>query len=792
MSRCGAVCLSVGLMIAAHAAAQAAYTAQVFAGIGCPIGSGSAVTAVLGTANSVALDAAGNIYLSDTDNHLVRKIDTSGQISTLAGTCTAGFSGDGGPATAAQLNQPYDVAVDTAGNVYVADYGNNRVRRIATDGTITTVAGNGEALLGGDGVPAASAPLLTPRNVAVDAAGNIYISEFQGHRVRKVAPNGTITTIAGIGIAGYGGDNGPATAAQLNYPAGLALDSAGALYIADSTNHRVRKVSGGTITTVLGATTSTLVYPVGLAIDSTGTIYVAQGSSGMIGVYSQDAATLTSLKIGPSGSSASANDVAVDASGNLYAALGQQIWKASGNAANRNPVLVAGGGTGIGDGGPAVKAQLNQPLGLALDSAGNLHISDTGNRRIRQVDLAGQISTEAGTGITGFAGDNGPASAAEFASPVGLALDGLGNVYVADAGNNRIRQITNSGLIQTVVGNGQSGLGQEGLPGPQMPLSSPQGVCTDPNGVLYIVDTGNNRVLRAPTNDGVTTAAGNGSQGDTGDGGPAPLAQLSAPTACALDSAGDLFIADTSNQIIRKVTPDGNISTIVGTGAAAFSGDGGPATAAALSGPTGIAVTDDGNIYISDSNNHRVRKVTPDGVIQTIAGDEAVPLGRPAGLALDGSGNLYVADSANSVVLKLTPGSGSSGTQGTGTPTPSSLLAAVSAASGQAGTVAPGELISIYGLGLGPQTGVTATLDSAGMLPTSLGGTEVQFDGTAAPILYTQTGQVNAQVPYSVTPGSNTNIVVLYNGPAGGHAGAAGSEHRAGPVSSGDQRGWLH
>jgi uncharacterized protein (TIGR03437 family) len=156
--------------------------------------------------------------------------------------------------------------------------------------------------------------------------------------------------------------------------------------------------------------------------------------------------------------------------------------------------------------------------------------------------------------------------------------------------------------------------------------------------------------------------------------------------------------------------------------------------------------------------------VTPDGVIQTISGDQAVPLGRPAGLALDGSGNLYVADSANSVVLKLTPGSGSSGTEGTGTPAPGPLLAAVSAASGQDGAVAPGELISIYGLGLGPQTGVTATLDSAGMLPTTVGGTEVQFDGTVAPILYAQAGQVNAQVPYSVTPGSNTNVVVLYNG----------------------------
>ncbi|HEY7392663.1 MAG TPA: hypothetical protein VH640_29345 [Bryobacteraceae bacterium] len=766
MSRYGVVCSLLGLMMAARMGAdQTVYTAQIVAGTGCPIAPGSAATAVLGTANGVAVDATGNIYLSDTDNHLVRKIDTRGKISTLAGTCTAGFSGDGGPATAAQLNEPYGVAVDTAGNVYVADYGNNRVRRIATDGTITTVAGNGQALLGGDGVPAANAPLLAPRNVAADTAGNLYISEFQGHRVRKVVPSGTITTVAGIGIAGYGGDNGPPSAAQLNYPAGLAVDRAGALYIADSSNHRVRKVSGGTITTVLGPN---IAPPVGLAVDGAGAIYIAQGSAATMGVYNAVAASFATLAIGPSGIGAPVNDVAVDPSGNVYAALGRQIWKAGSNTANRNPALVAGGGSGIGDGGPATKAQLNRPLGLALDTAGNLHIADTGNRRIRKVNPAGQIGTEGGAGITGFAGDNGPATAAEFASPGGVAVDGLSNVYVADSGNNRIRQITGSGRIQTVVGNGASGLGQEGLPGPQMPLSSPQGVCTDRSGVLYIVDTGNNRVLRAPANGGVTTAAGNGSQGYAGDGGPARLAQLNAPTACALDSAGDLFITDTSNQAIRKVTPDGNISTVAGNGAAGFSGDGGPAATAALSGPIGIAVTDDGNIYISDANNHRVRKVTSGGVVQTIAGDAAGSLSRPAGMALDGSGNLYVADTGRNVVLKLTPGSGSSNTQGTGPPAPNPQLAAVNAASGQAGAVAPGELISIYGLGLGPQTGVSATLNAAGMLPTTVGGTEVQFDGTAAPLLYSQAGQVNAQVPYSVTPSSNTTVAVLYNGQQAG------------------------
>jgi uncharacterized protein (TIGR03437 family) len=760
--------LLAGLIVADHAAAQTAYTAQIFAG-SCPNASGKTASAVLGTSNGIAVDAAGNIYFSDTDHHLVRKIDTTGTISTLAGICVAGFSGDGGPAAAAQLNEPYGVAVDGAGNVYVADYGNNRVRKIATDGTINTVAGNGQAQEGRDGLPAASTPLLTPRNVAVDAAGNLYVSEFQGHRVRKVGPDGKINTVAGIGIEGYAGDNGPATQAQLYYPAGLAVDHAGALYIADFENNRVRKVSGGTITTVLGpsirlSTGSLTLYPVGLAADGGGTIYVATTAPG-VGAVSPAAATWTTAIPFTSGTLDAAEvDVAVDANGNLYASLGQQIWKAGGNAANRNPAVVAGSSTGIGDAGPATNAQLLQPWGLALDIAGNLYISDTGHERIRKVAPAGQIETEAGTGHAGFSGDNGPATNAEFNDPAGLAVDSLGNLYVADAGNLRIRQIANSGEIQTVVGCGQCGVGHEGLPGPQVPLRSPQGVCTNASGVLYIVDSAANRVLRAPANGGVSTAAGNGSPGAAGDGGPAPLAELNQPAACTLDSEGDLFIADRGNDTIRKVTPDGNISTIVGTGVPGFSGDGGPAKAAALNDPVGIAVTDDGNIYISDAGNGRVRKVTPDGIIHTIAGDQAAGIAVPSGIALDGSGNVYVADTGKNLVWKLTPGGGSSSTQGTGTPAPNSQLAAVSAAGGQAGAVAPGELISIYGLGLGPQTGVTATLDSAGMLPSSLGGTEVQFDGTAAPILYAQMGQVNAQVPYSVVPGSNTNVVVLYNG----------------------------
>ena len=766
-------CLLLSLLgspIAALAAATGTvYQIQTVAGSGCTNGGPGASTAV-GTPNGVAVDASGNLYFSDTDNHLVRKVDTKGTMSTIAGTCAPGYSGDGGPAAAAQLNQPYGVAVDAAGNVYVADYGNNRVRKIATDGTISTVAGNGQQKLAGDGVPAASSPIMTPRNVAVDANGNLYISEFQGHRVRKLAPNGTIATTVGIGIAGYGGDAGAATAAQLNFPAGLAVDRAGALYIADSGNHRVRRVANGVITSVLGPTvsgTTPLFGPVGVAIDASGTIYVAQGisaGSAAVGTYNT-VGQWAAIAIA-AGSGASADDVALDANGNLYIAAGKQVWEKTLAGSGGAPSIIAGGASGIGDGGNATSAQLSTPWAVTLDVAGNLYIADAGHQRVRKVSATGQISTVAGTGASGSAGDGGPASAAQLASPFGVALDNAGNLYIADTTNQRIREVGLDSTIHTVMGTGQSGVGGEGLPGTQMPLTSPRGVCTGAGAALYVVDLGNHRVLRMAGGAGVTTAAGNGSQGNAGDGGPARLAELNGPSGCALDAAGDLFIADTGNNAIRKVTPDGNISTVAGTGTAGFSGDGGPATAANLNGPTAISTDGNGDLYISDTSNSRIRMITPDGLIHTVAGGTNGPaITRPGGLVLDGSGNLYFAEPDSNLVVKLVPGTPTgTGPADGGSSQPLSTFSAANAASLSGGPVAPGELIAITGTNLGPQTGVTGTLNANGLMPTNLSGTEVDFDGTAAPLLYAQAGQINVQVPYGVANEASTNVVVLANG----------------------------
>jgi uncharacterized protein (TIGR03437 family) len=761
--------------VAAAGGPAVVYRVETVAGSSNPGDGGPAVAAQIGTIQGIAVDRSGNMYLSDTDNHRIRKVAPGGTISTLAGTGIAGYSGDGGPAAKAQLNLPYGLAADGSGNLYVADVGNDRVRRISPDGTITTVAGTGAKGSLGDGGLAVNAQLLTPRNLAVDAAGNLFISEFEGQRVRKIGANGAIATVAGTGVAGFRGDGGQAVAAQLAYPAGLAMDAAGALYIADSQNQRVRKVSaGGMIATFLGGTPATgLLTPTAVAVDAVGTIYVGDQSHTVraytaVGAWKNFAGIGIPGFAGDGGPAAPAqitavNDLAADMAGNLFIADGVRARRVDVKGVI---VTVAGDGylRSVGDGGKATEAQLNRPAAVALDAAGNLYTADTGTERVRVVTTNGQITTLAGTGVAGYSGDGGPASGARLNAPMGVAIDPFGDVILADTNNQRIRAVGRDGQIETTIGTGIPGVGQEGLRGGQTLLRAPQAVCSDRAGVLYVVDTGNHRVLRAAAGAPVVTAAGNGSPGAAGDGGPARLAQLNHPAACALDTAGNLFVADTGNHAIRVVSPDGNIATVAGTGAAGLSGDEGPAAAATLNAPGGVAADDNGIIYIADTGNNRIRRVTPDGVIHTIAGaDPAAPLNGPRGMVLDGAGNLYFADTNHNQVRRLVPQAAP--VEPAAEPPP---LSAVNAANLLPGPVAPGELITIQGPGLGPEAGVIGAVNSLGLFPVLLGGAEVRFDGIPAPLLYAQASQVNVQVPYTVAGSKSVNVEVRYSGnPAG-------------------------
>jgi sugar lactone lactonase YvrE len=341
-------------------------------------------------------------------------------ITTYAGTGTAGYTGDGGPASAAEINAPRGVAMDSTGNLYFSDSNNSVIRKITPRGTITTVAGNGTAGYNGDNIPATSAELSLPHGLVVDGTGNLYIADTDNNRIRMVTPGGTITTVAGNGYTvpngingGYNGDNIPATSAELNLPLGVAVDGAGNLYIADQSNHRIREVTtSGIITTVAGtgvpgyngdniaATSAELNYATGVAVDGTGDLYIA------------DEDNLRVRMVSPSG-------VITTVAGNGY---------------------FTGSGT-HGDGGPAISAELDRPISVTLDAASNLYIADVSNARVREVSPSGIITTVAGTGTAGYNGDNIAATTAELKSPLGVVVDGAGNLYIADQSNLRIRRI---------------------------------------------------------------------------------------------------------------------------------------------------------------------------------------------------------------------------------------------------------------------------------------------------------------------------------------------------------------
>ena len=747
---------------------------------------GPAVAAQVAQPEGIVVDPAGNLYIADAANHRVRKVTPAGAISTLAGNGHPGFSGDNGPASAAQLNQPYDLALDAAGNLYIADYGNQRVRAIGTDGNITTVAGDGLGGVFADGGPATGALLLGPRNVATDAAGNLYISDFDGHRVRRVAPDGTIGTVAGTGVAGFGGDGGPATAAQLAFPAGLALDGAGNLYIVDSANVRIRKVLArvGTIATV--CTQQSFGMPniqlSGLAANAAGDLYIPE--SGNSFVWQLTPAGALTRVAGTPGDGAYTGDgqpalqtalsapveVTLDAAGNLYISEARRVRSVTTATGIINTVAGSGTFGFSGDGGSASMAVLSAPTGLALNN-GSLDIADQGNHRVRQVIAGGSIFTVAGNGAPSYAGDGLAAVSAGLDGPTGLAFDPSGNLYIADTENGRVRQVDPSGTIITFAGNGiVSGFGGEGDPATLTPLDAPQGVVPDLAGNVYVSDTNHNRVIQVDTAGNIHTVAGNGTAGNTGGSGTS-LGELYGPTGLAVDSAGNLYIADTQNQRIQMLDAGGTISTIAGNGASGFSGDGGDALAAELNMPSAVAVDSSGNIYIADTGNNRVRLVTTDGNIATIAGtgDAAyngdrgaaldIALSKPGGLALDSQGNVWIADTGNNRVRML------SAIQTVVTPPPQFVdVALANSASLLPGPLAPGEIFSIFGLGIGPDTAATGVFNASGTLSTTLGNVQVLFNQTPAPLFYAQSNQINAQVPYEMAGQTSAQLQVVYQG----------------------------
>jgi uncharacterized protein (TIGR03437 family) len=626
---------------------------SVVAGTGLSTGGGGdggpAVGAALGAPRGLAFDSTGNLYIADTSGCDVRKVDTNGIITTVAGAGGAGFAGDGGFATKALLSSPTGIAVDKSGNLYIADRLNQRIRMVtASTGIITTIAGSNTTGLSGDGGPATQATFTYPTSIAVDSSGNIFVADANNVAIRKISTSGIITTVAGNGQGGFAGDGGAANKAQLGLPTGVTVDASGNLYIADSSNQRIRMVtaSTGIITTIAGT-----------------------GTAGFSGDGAAAAAALFSNPVA----------VAVDASGAVYVADGDN------NRIRRFTIggaiaTFAGTTTSVGDGGPSTQARLDDPSSVAVDSSGNLYIADPGANRVRKVTPSGTITTLAGTGQTGFGGDNGPANLAILSTPCAVAVDSAGNVYIADASNGRIRRVNAAtGVITTFAGAGSAaytgtGTGGDGGMATSATLTYPTSVAVDGAGNVYLVQPVQSNTspqasaVRRVTTDGKinTWAGGTTAIGYGGDGGPPLKAIFGTNLSIAAVADGSLYIADQGNSRVRKVDPAGaTITTIAGNGQNTPSGNGGAAISAGLNPPWSVAVDAAGDVYIGSVVD--VRKVAANGVISQYAGTgwgffgdggpaTSASVAGVSGLTLDSGGNLYLADSGNRRIRQVQPG----------------------------------------------------------------------------------------------------------------------------------------
>ena len=570
---------------------------------------GPASAAQFNDPSGLAVDAAGNLYVADAGNGVIRKISAGGTISTVAGNSLAGYNSDGIPATTASLNDPQGVAVDAAGNLYIADTDNHRIRQVAPNGTITTFAGNGMSAysgtnLGGtgitsssgDGGPATQSSVVLPTDVAVDSSGKVYIADYGNSKIRMVS-QGIITSLTGNsdGISPLDGET--AVSIRLNGPTGVAADSAGNVYLAE-----------GSIGVGSGLAKGDFRI---WKISAAGLFSAAAGNG--VESYSGDSGSAPVAQLNQPGS------VAIDPAGNLYIAdaLNHRVRKVSASG-----VITTIAGTGVagysGDGGQAVNAQLSGPMGVAADGYGDVFIADTGNNRIRKVTSDGTMYTVAGNGNAGFLGDGGLAPFAAIHSPQGVAVDAAGNIYIADTGNQRVRMATPTLTIQTIGGNGRPGYSGDGGPGVNAQLNSPAAVAVDGAGNVYVADRDNGRVRMIAPSGTITTVAGSASTTGIGDGGPAGSASLSAPQGVTVDGAGDIFVADSGHNRIREVFPNGTIVTVAGNGTCCYSGDGNPAASAQLNGPTGLALDGQGNLYVADAVNAAVRGIQPAAVNPTI------------------------------------------------------------------------------------------------------------------------------------------------------------------------------
>ncbi|MBI1355437.1 MAG: hypothetical protein GC160_13915 [Acidobacteria bacterium] len=624
-----------------------------------PPADGTPATMVPFDAKQLAFDSKGRLLVPDSDGHVVYRFTLGRGSEVIAGNGFPGFSGDGGLATRASMNTPSGVCEGPDGSIYITEYGAHRVRKVDPQGVITTIAGRGQGGYSGDGGRAVNALIERPTAITTNAVGEVFFADSANNIVRKIDLNGIITTVAGMPNPGdhpFSGENVPATRAQMRWPEGVAFDNAGNLYISDRFFNIIRKV------------------------DTKGIITTFAGSPDKPG-FIDDVPASQALLYWP-------QQIANDTRGGLVFADNQTNRIRAIDQLGRIKTIA---GTGLPeqtpDGRSALQTGVPYPEAVAVNSSGQIVYAD--ERRVRTIRTDGRIQTVAGTGGTVIPPDGVPSYAADLRFPLSVAVDNQNRLLIADSRANVVLRAdpANGYQITRIAGTGEKTFSGDGGPAVRAALNEPIGLHVLPDNSILIADKENFRIRKIDPKGVITTIAGNGSLGLSQSGSPALQSPLNFPTDVAADTNGDVYVSDSSNHIIVKIDSRGTLTWVAGTGQAGYNGDG-PATRAQLNFPREIAFDSKRNLIFADDFNGRVRRLTPSGGLETIAGNgqfgsdgdggpgPQASFKTPWGVAVDSRDNIYIAESNGDVIRMLSAqgvmsrvaGSGERGASGDGGP----------------------------------------------------------------------------------------------------------------------------